>query len=70
MKAKADSAQVEVPGGQQVYVAPNGALGFTQAHSASTPRMYPQTPFRQNPLFHKYWDNDPDDRLLSIDASF
>ncbi|KAL8865251.1 MAG: hypothetical protein Q9174_006987 [Haloplaca sp. 1 TL-2023] len=26
-----------VPGGQSIYVAPNGALGFTQAHSASYP---------------------------------
>ncbi|KAE8445070.1 hypothetical protein EG329_013785 [Mollisiaceae sp. DMI_Dod_QoI] len=28
---------VEVPGGQQIYVQTNGALGFTQAHSASIP---------------------------------
>ena len=28
---------VEVPGGQQVYVDPFGALSFTQAHSASIP---------------------------------
>jgi len=28
---------VEVPGGQQVYVAPDGALSYTQAHSASYP---------------------------------
>jgi len=28
---------VEVPGGQLVYVAPDGSLGFTQAHSASYP---------------------------------
>jgi hypothetical protein len=28
---------VEVPGGQQVYVGPNGALGYTQAHSALIP---------------------------------
>lgn len=27
----------EVPGGQQVYVDPNGALSFTQAHSANIP---------------------------------
>jgi len=27
----------EVPGGQQIYVAPTGALSFTQAHSASIP---------------------------------
>lgn len=32
------SAQdVSVPGGQRVYVAPTGELGFTQAHSASIP---------------------------------
>ncbi|KAJ5887615.1 hypothetical protein N7495_007656 [Penicillium taxi] len=28
---------VEVPGGQQVYVTSSGALSFTQAHSASIP---------------------------------
>ncbi|PMD65733.1 uncharacterized protein K444DRAFT_659880 [Hyaloscypha bicolor E] len=28
---------VEVPGGQQIYVNVNGALGFTQAHSAVVP---------------------------------
>ncbi|KAF2835245.1 hypothetical protein M501DRAFT_999278 [Patellaria atrata CBS 101060] len=28
---------VYVPGGQQYYIEPNGALGFTQAHSASYP---------------------------------
>jgi len=28
---------VEVPGGQQIYVAPGGALGFTTAHSAFMP---------------------------------
>jgi hypothetical protein len=28
---------VEVPGGQQVYVDPSGALSFTQAHSAYIP---------------------------------
>ncbi|KAF3929094.1 hypothetical protein ABW20_dc0106607 [Dactylellina cionopaga] len=26
-----------VPGGQQLYIGPDGALGYTQAHSASTP---------------------------------
>jgi hypothetical protein len=26
-----------VPGGQQMYVEPSGAVGFTQAHSASIP---------------------------------
>lgn len=29
--------QVMVPGGQQIYIEPTGALGFTQAHSASLP---------------------------------
>ncbi|TVY81938.1 putative secreted protein [Lachnellula suecica] len=28
---------VEVPGGQEIYVAPAGNLGFTQAHSAYVP---------------------------------
>ncbi|MCJ1370193.1 hypothetical protein MMC20_001405 [Loxospora ochrophaea] len=28
---------VEVPGGQQVYVQTNGALGFTEAHSGVVP---------------------------------
>jgi hypothetical protein len=28
---------VEVPGGQQVYVGPDGALSFTMAHSADIP---------------------------------
>jgi hypothetical protein len=28
---------VQVPGGQQVYVQKNGAVGYTQAHSASIP---------------------------------
>ncbi|KAJ5104176.1 hypothetical protein N7532_004705 [Penicillium argentinense] len=32
-----NSLDVEVPGGQQVYVAPSGALSFTQAHSANIP---------------------------------
>ncbi|KAL4929212.1 putative IgE binding protein [Aspergillus undulatus] len=31
------SLSVVVPGGQQVYVAPSGALKFTQAHSANIP---------------------------------
>jgi hypothetical protein len=30
-------SQVEVPGGQQIFVNLNGALGFTQAHSAYVP---------------------------------
>ncbi|OQE28377.1 hypothetical protein PENSTE_c003G04326 [Penicillium steckii] len=32
-----NALDVEVPGGQQVYVDPSGALSFTQAHSASIP---------------------------------
>jgi len=32
-----DALWVEVPGGQQVYVTPGGALSFTAAHSASIP---------------------------------
>jgi len=32
-----DSLQVEVPGGQQVYISSDGELGFTQAHSAYVP---------------------------------
>ncbi|CZR59928.1 uncharacterized protein PAC_09823 [Phialocephala subalpina] len=35
--AELTALDVEVPGGQQVYVQANGALGFTQAHSASVP---------------------------------
>ncbi|WEW61453.1 hypothetical protein PRK78_006943 [Emydomyces testavorans] len=31
------SLDVLVPGGQQMYVEPSGAVGFTQAHSASIP---------------------------------
>ncbi|KAL8713616.1 MAG: hypothetical protein Q9220_002478 [cf. Caloplaca sp. 1 TL-2023] len=31
------SLDTEVPGGQEVYVAPSGALGYTQAHSGSYP---------------------------------
>ncbi|KAF2088676.1 hypothetical protein K490DRAFT_73039 [Saccharata proteae CBS 121410] len=31
------SMDVEVPGGQQVYIAPSGALTFTAPHSASMP---------------------------------
>lgn len=35
----------EVPGGQLVYVAPDGHLGFTQAHSASYPTGAVLSPF-------------------------
>lgn len=31
------SMNVEVPGGQLAYVAPDGTFGYTQAHSASLP---------------------------------
>ncbi|KAI8950452.1 hypothetical protein F4801DRAFT_549135 [Xylaria longipes] len=31
------SLDVTVPGGQQVYIAPDGSLSYTQAHSASMP---------------------------------
>ncbi|KAL8708508.1 MAG: hypothetical protein Q9225_007590, partial [Loekoesia sp. 1 TL-2023] len=31
------SLDTAVPGGQEIYVAPNGALSYTQAHSASSP---------------------------------
>ncbi|KAI0458416.1 hypothetical protein F5B21DRAFT_429920 [Xylaria acuta] len=32
------SLDVSVPGGQQVYVGPDGSLSYTQAHSASMPQ--------------------------------
>jgi len=35
----------EVPGGQLVYVAPDGHLGFTQAHSATYPTGAVLNPF-------------------------
>lgn len=35
----------EVPGGQQVYIDPNGALSFTQAHSANIPAGSSYGPF-------------------------
>ncbi|OJJ97529.1 hypothetical protein ASPACDRAFT_80400 [Aspergillus aculeatus ATCC 16872] len=35
--AGANSLDVSVPGGQQVYIAPSGALAFTQPHSAYVP---------------------------------
>jgi len=31
------SLSVEVPGGQQVYIAPDGTMSYTQAHSANIP---------------------------------
>ncbi|CAI7651322.1 unnamed protein product [Penicillium glandicola] len=39
------SLDTEVPGGQQVYIDPNGALSFTQAHSASIPQGSSLGPF-------------------------
>ncbi|KAI7975936.1 hypothetical protein EIK77_007262 [Talaromyces pinophilus] len=40
---------VEVPGGQQVYVDPSGALAFTQAHSANIPAGAALGPFTFTP---------------------
>ncbi|CAN9392346.1 unnamed protein product [Alternaria alternata] len=39
------SLGVVVPGGQQVYVAPDGALSYTTAHSAAIPAGSEQTGF-------------------------
>ncbi|KAJ5194289.1 hypothetical protein N7491_001626 [Penicillium cf. griseofulvum] len=39
------SLDVMVPGGQQVYIDPNGALSFTQAHSANIPEGSVRGPF-------------------------
>lgn len=38
-----------VPGGQQVYVGPQGGLRFTQAHSAFIPRGSSLGPFKYKP---------------------
>ncbi|KAH8431953.1 putative IgE binding protein [Aspergillus melleus] len=43
------SLNVMVPGGQQVYVNPDGALSFTQAHSAYIPPGSAQGPFKYEP---------------------
>ncbi|PIG83385.1 IgE-binding protein, partial [Aspergillus arachidicola] len=40
---------VNVPGGQQVYVDPKGALSFTQAHSAYIPEAPPWVPSLTSP---------------------
>ncbi|CAK37103.1 hypothetical protein CBS63078_8164 [Aspergillus niger] len=40
---------VEVPGGQQVYVAPSGALTFTVPHSAYIPAGSSTGPFKYTP---------------------
>ncbi|PYH48120.1 putative IgE-binding protein [Aspergillus saccharolyticus JOP 1030-1] len=37
INAGANSLDVSVPGGQQIYIAPSGALAFTQPHSAYVP---------------------------------
>jgi hypothetical protein len=39
------SLNVAVPGGELVYVAPNGELGYTLPHSASYPQGSSITPF-------------------------
>ncbi|KAL6237169.1 hypothetical protein BDW75DRAFT_92165 [Aspergillus navahoensis] len=43
------SLSVVVPGGQQIYVAPTGALKFTQAHSAYIPPGSSYGPFEYVP---------------------
>ncbi|KAL4782527.1 hypothetical protein BJX76DRAFT_332507 [Aspergillus varians] len=43
------SLSVSVPGGQQIYVAPSGALKFTQAHSANIPPGSSYGPFEYTP---------------------
>lgn len=43
------SLDVVVPGGQQIYVAPTGELGYTTAHSASMPANSGLAPFRYTP---------------------
>jgi len=43
------SLDTEVPGGQQIYVAPSGALSFTQAHSISIPTGSAIGPFSVSP---------------------
>ncbi|KAK9860621.1 hypothetical protein MYU51_005721 [Penicillium brevicompactum] len=43
------SLDVNVPGGQQVYVDPKGALSFTQAHSANIPPGSAVGPFVYSP---------------------
>ncbi|KAJ5963946.1 uncharacterized protein N7479_003822 [Penicillium vulpinum] len=40
------SLDTMVPGGQQVYIDPNGALSFTQAHSANIPQGSSRGPFQ------------------------
>ncbi|GAM39923.1 IgE-binding protein [Talaromyces pinophilus] len=47
--ANPNGLDVEVPGGQQVYVDPSGALAFTQAHSANIPAGAALGPFTFTP---------------------
>ncbi|EED19212.1 IgE-binding protein [Talaromyces stipitatus ATCC 10500] len=47
--ANTNGLDVEVPGGQAVYVDPSGALSFTQAHSAYIPEGSVQGPFTYTP---------------------
>ncbi|KAF2147290.1 uncharacterized protein K452DRAFT_217519 [Aplosporella prunicola CBS 121167] len=54
------SMDVEVPGGQQVYIAPTGELKVTQAHSASMPEGSIQDGFHKsesNSLGFLHWTN-------------
>ncbi|KKK17203.1 hypothetical protein AOCH_006970 [Aspergillus ochraceoroseus] len=43
------SLSVVVPGGQQIYVSPEGALKFTQAHSAYIPTVPLSVPLNTRP---------------------
>jgi hypothetical protein len=43
------SMNVAVPGGQQVYVASGGALGYTGVHSANVPQDAQRTTFNYAP---------------------
>ncbi|KAI4727003.1 hypothetical protein E4T49_05251 [Aureobasidium sp. EXF-10728] len=50
----------EVPGGQQVYIRPDGLLTYTQAHSASTPAGSTFSGFEISPQnqvgkFYDFW---------------
>ncbi|KAI9725916.1 MAG: hypothetical protein M1828_002243 [Chrysothrix sp. TS-e1954] len=44
--ANTGTLDTEVPGGQQTYLAPDGSMGFTQAHSTSKPVGSDQGRFR------------------------
>lgn len=43
------ATDVVVPGGQQIYIRPNGALSYTQAHSAFKPVGSIETGFTYTP---------------------